>query len=137
MPTVFDYGDLHDLGESAFRSIQEKALRNERARLRAAAASRWRPAESSLTRQAWAYQQHLMDLMGEVPDMGDVTTEAQARLERARQSAGVDDSVVATCGKAALISAFAGFVAGKVGLAKTLLGVGAVYLASEWIGSKK
>jgi len=129
MPTVLDY-DMHDLGETSFRSLQERIIRERQHRLH------WNPTASSLTRQAWDYQQKLADLMGEVPSMGDVSSDAQAKLDRIRQIAGIDESIVSTCGKAALIAAFAGFVAGKVGLAKTVLGVGAVYLVSEWIGKK-
>jgi hypothetical protein len=130
MPTIFDYGDMHDLGESSFRSIQERIIREREARLR------WNPADSSLTRQAWDYQQKLADLMGEVPSMGDIASDAQNKLKEVQTAAGIDDSVVSTCGKAALVGVFAGFVAGKVGLVKTLLGVGAVYLVTEWMSKK-
>ena len=142
MATVFDYGDMHDLGETAFRSIQGKALRDQRRRLRAVPPSTWDPTASSLTRQAWGYQQHLMDLMGEVPDMGDISP-AQGAADATRgamatvkEKLNLDDETISTCGKAMAVSALVGLVAGKVGLVKTVLGVGAVYLISEWMGRK-
>jgi len=127
MPTIFDYGDMHDLGESAFRSLQERVIREREARLR------WNPGDSSLTRQAWDYQQKLADLMGEVPSMGDVAADAQAKLQQIKSTMGIDDAAISTCGKVALVGAFAGLVVGKVGLVKSILGIGAVYAVYELI----
>ncbi len=134
MPTIFDYGDMRDLGEGTFRSIQDRVLRKSR---RGMNDVNWDPQASSLTRQAWDYQQELADRMGEVPGMGDATSNAEGALGQAQPDTGIDGSVFATCGKAALIGAFAGFVIGKVGLVKSILGIGAVYLAYEWVGQQQ
>jgi len=131
VPTIFDYGDMHDLGESTFRSIQERVLLARQHQLN------WAPESSSLTRQAWDYQQKLADLMGEVPSMDDVASDAESALQQGQPTAGTDDSIIATCGKAALVGAFAGFVIGKVGLVKSIIGIGAVYLVYGWLANQQ
>lgn len=107
------------------------------------------PTDSSLTRQAWAYQQKLIDLMGEDRAMGQAdqasqvaqatsaVSEAVDAANKARNAAGFDDQTIKNCGKAIGTAAFVGFVAGKVGLTKTLLGVGAAYLVIEGLKGQK
>lgn len=107
------------------------------------------PTASSLTRQAWAYQQKLIDLMGEDRAMGQTDQAAQVSqaasaardavdaANKARNAVGLDDQTVKTCGKALGVAALVGYVAGKVGFTKTLLGVGASYLVYEGLKGQK
>lgn len=77
------------------------------------------PMDSSLTRQAWAYQQKLIDEMGE--GLGDVTASpATSRL------AGYGNYVTA-CGLGLASAGFAGYVAGRIGVLPTTVGVGVAY----------
>ena len=88
------------------------------------------PTDSSLTRQAWAVQQQIIDDMGEglgqAPDAGVVTV-AASRL-------GIDKSYVATCGTGFLAAGFAGYVAGRIGVLPTVVGVGVAYAILKNMG---
>lgn len=98
---------------------------------------RFDPMASSLTRQAWAYQQQLIDEMGE-GDWGglgqapDVLSAAQRAVETVRQDAAraqesVDSQTLMTCGKGFAAAALAGYVAGRIGVVPTIAGIGLTY----------
>lgn len=99
------------------------------------------PMASSLTRQAWAYQQRLIDEMGEgdwgglgqAPSAADVITTAQRigqtlQQDAARVQASIDQKTVMTCGKGFAAAALAGYVAGRIGVVPTIAGVGLAYV---------
>ncbi len=101
------------------------------------------PLASSLTRQAWEWQEKVIDMMGE--GLGDDTS-APAPIapapapfsftmptlpqtaESALERAGLDQGTLKACGTGLAAAAFAGFVAGRVGVLPTLAGVGLAYV---------
>lgn len=129
MTTIYDY-DLHGLGEAAFRSIQSRAIRD----------AGYDPTASSLTRQAWAYQQELIDEMGEGLGQADAAAlapkgpepEAEGLIPASVASRlaelGIDKRIVSSCGAGLLTAAFAGYVTGKVGVLPVAAGVGVAFL---------
>lgn len=88
------------------------------------------PADSSLTRQAWSYQQKLIDEMGmaQLPDPRSAVDQAKAAASGAISEIGIDRSYLVTCGTGFLAAGFAGYVAGKIGVVPTAVGVGLAYL---------
>lgn len=128
MSTIYDY-DLHDMGRTAFRSILRDAGYN--------------PMASSLTRQQWAYQEQLIDEMGEGLGQADGSSTTPSSDGSAPAStpalpsasdlidrlaaAGIDRSLITTCGTGFLAAAFAGYVSGKIGVLPTAAGVGIAY----------
>lgn len=93
---------------------------------------------SSLTRQAWEYQQQLMDEMGEAEPLGDLPSDAVTAAASSAGKTGVDQAKnylqkldLGACVAPIAVATFAGFVAGKLGLIKTLLGVGVTYMLVE------
>jgi hypothetical protein len=92
------------------------------------------PNTSSLTRQRWEYQQELIDESGDwaEPGLSDTTNQPTA-------SAPVKDrgvlAYVRDCGLGIASAAFAGYVAGKVGVKPTLIGIGISYALIQGITS--
>jgi hypothetical protein len=78
------------------------------------------PTASSLTRQNWAYQQKLIDEMGE--GLGSV----QSSVTPVR-TPGVWD-YVSTCGLGLVSAGFAGYAAGRIGVVQAGVGVGIAYV---------
>ena len=104
---------------------------------------RYDPTASSLTRQAWAYQQHLIDEMGEgdwgglgqtvepgaIPSVAAVAQRVGQALQQdaTRVQESVDKQTLMTCGKGFAAAALAGYVAGRIGVVPTIAGVGLAY----------
>jgi hypothetical protein len=92
------------------------------------------PLASSLTRQAWEWQEKVIDMMGE--GLGDAPTPTAPfslpalppAAESALERAGLDQGTLKACGTGLAAAAFAGFVAGRVGVLPTLAGVGLAYV---------
>lgn len=82
----------------------------------------YNPTASSLTRQAWAYQQKLIDEMG----MGQLPVTTTPVLPMSSDIAAYRN-YLATCGMGFLSAGFAGYIAGKVGVLPTAIGVGLAY----------
>lgn len=80
------------------------------------------PTSSSLTRQAWVTQQRIIDDMGE--GLGQVPERSVAE---SLSQLGIDKNSVATCGTGFLAAGFAGYVAGRIGVLQTAVGVGIAY----------
>lgn len=84
----------------------------------------WAPTSSSLTRQAWVTQQRIIDDMGEGLGLGQAPERSVAS---SLGQFGIDKNSVATCGTGFLAAGFAGYVAGRIGVLPTAVGVGIAY----------
>jgi hypothetical protein len=123
--------------------------------------STYDPMANSLERQAWEYQQKLIDEMdadvslGQLPDGSTVVGQATptpapapaapivttdqvsallARLQATATNFGFDSNTLQSCGKVAAASAVAGYVAGRVGLVRTAIGVGLALVVLNVVG---
>jgi hypothetical protein len=126
MTTIYDY-DLHDVGKAAFGSILRDAG--------------YDPLASSLTRQAWEYQEKLIDEMGEGMGQSDgvmaLAPQAADDLSSRLEGLGVNKQLITSCGAGFLAAAFAGYVSGKVGVLPTAAGVGLAYLILKGMERKQ
>ncbi len=118
--TVYDFS-LHDVGESAFKALHKKNM----------AARQYDPTAGSLTRQMWAYQQKMIDMSGDTFEddgLGDIT--------RANGKKSLGDYEMGGYAVLPCLAAIAatGYVACKVGVIPTALGLAAAIFVMKNLG---